>query len=90
MQTKQILGIKFFSGTATEAVQAGLRGGLVVVPSAPVLVGIEKDPALRAGVLGADLAITDSGLMVLMWWLLKREKLERVSGWSISSCCLSG
>jgi N-acetylglucosaminyldiphosphoundecaprenol N-acetyl-beta-D-mannosaminyltransferase len=51
-----------------------------VVPSAPVLVGIDKDLALRAGVLGADLAITDSGLMVLMWWLLKREKLERVSG----------
>ena len=72
--------MKFFSGSPAEAVEAGLRGGLVVVPSAPVLVGIEKDPALRAGVLGADLAITDSGLMVLMWWLLKREKLERVSG----------
>lgn len=80
MTTKQILGVKFLSGTATEAVEAGLRGGLVVVPSAPVLVGIEKDPALRAGVLGADMAITDSGLMVLLWWLLKCEKLERVSG----------
>lgn len=76
----QILGVNFFSGSPVEAVEESLRGGLVVVPSAPVLVGIEKDPALRAGVLGADLAITDSGLMVLLWWLLKREKLERVSG----------
>lgn len=80
MTKTKILGAHFFGGTAAEAVQAGLRGGLVVVPSAPVLVGIEKDPALRASVLGADLAITDSGLMVLLWWLLKREKLERVSG----------
>lgn len=80
MTTKQILGVKFFSGSPEEAVDAGLRGGLVVVPSAPVLVGIEKDLTLRAAVLGADLAITDSGLMVLMWWLLKGEKLERVSG----------
>jgi UDP-N-acetyl-D-mannosaminuronic acid transferase (WecB/TagA/CpsF family) len=80
MTTKQILGVRFFSGSPTEAVEAGLRGGLVVVPSAPVLVGIEKDLALRAAVLGADLAITDSGLMVLMWRLLNREKLERVSG----------
>jgi hypothetical protein len=53
---------------------------LVVVPSAPVLVDLATKPALRGALLGADLAITDSGLMVLMWWLLKREKLERVSG----------
>lgn len=78
--TKQILGVRFFSGSAAEAVNAGLRGGLVVVPSAPVLVDVASKPALREAVLGADLAIPDSGLMVLLWWLLTREKLERVSG----------
>lgn len=80
MTTRTILGVKFLSGSAPEAVDAGLRGGLVVVPSAPVLVDIADKPVLRTAVLGADLAITDSGLMVLMWWLLTREKLERVSG----------
>ncbi len=57
-----------------------MRGGLVVVPSAPVLVDVASKPALREAVLGADLAIPDSGLMVLLWRLLTREKLERVSG----------
>src|SRR5882757_331204 len=80
MTAKTILGVKFLSGPALEAVDAGLQGGLVVVPSAPVLVDAASKPALRDAVLGADLAITDSGLMVLMWWLMKGEKLERVSG----------
>lgn len=80
MSEKTILGVKFFSGSAEEAVEAGLRGGLVVVPSAPVLVDMTDNRALNEAILKADLAITDSGLMVLMWWLLKREKLERVSG----------
>jgi len=80
MKTRTILGVPFFCGPPAEAVDAGMRGGLVVVPSAPVLVGIETDAALREAVIGADLAITDSGLMVLLWWLLTGEKLERVSG----------
>lgn len=80
MTTTQILGVKFLSGSSVEVVEKGLRGGLVVVPSAPVLVDLATKPALREALFGADLAITDSGLMVLMWRLLKREKLERVSG----------
>lgn len=80
MEAKAIMGIKFLSGSAAEAVAAGLRGGLVVVPSAPVLVDMVERPDLREAMLNADLAITDSGLMVLLWRLLSREKLERVSG----------
>ncbi len=75
-----ILGVRFFKGSPVEAVEEGLRGGLVVVPSAPVMVSIGDKPALRDAVLGADLAITDSGLMVLLWRLLTGEKLVRVSG----------
>ena len=30
--------------------------------------------------LSADLAIADSGLMVLTWRLLRREKIQRISG----------
>ena len=32
---QRILGIRFFVNSAEEAVQIGLRGGLVVVPAAP-------------------------------------------------------
>jgi UDP-N-acetyl-D-mannosaminuronic acid transferase (WecB/TagA/CpsF family) len=79
-QYRQILGIRFFTGSAQEAVAIALRGGLVVVPSAPVLVGAMEDPATRAALLDNDLAITDSGLMILVWSLLRRERIRRVSG----------
>ena len=77
---RQILGVRFFTGTAGEAVRRGLRGGLVVVPSAPALLGVEDDHLYRQAVLDADLVITDSGLMVLVWWLLTGERITRVSG----------
>lgn len=77
---RRILGIRFFAGTPAEAVRIGMRGGLVVVPAAPALVDLETSPAYRDALLNADLAITDSGMMVLLWQLLTRERLERVSG----------
>lgn len=80
MSVVRILGVRFFRGNANEAVEKSLHGGLVVVPSAPVLVDMADRPTLREALLDSDLAITDSGLMVLLWRLLKREKLERVSG----------
>src|SRR3954468_10322918 len=77
---RQILGIRFFTGTAAEAVEIGLRGGLVVVPAAPALVEIEGDKAYREALLDADLVLTDSGFMVLLWNLIKFEKIRRTSG----------
>jgi hypothetical protein len=79
-QTKTILGIRFMTADAAAAVEQGLRGGLVVVPAAPALVDMERNVAYRDALLGADLAITDSGLMVLLWRIFKREKIARVSG----------
>jgi UDP-N-acetyl-D-mannosaminuronic acid transferase (WecB/TagA/CpsF family) len=75
-----ILGITFFSGTADEAVERGLSGGLVVVPSAPVLIELDQSPDQREALLRSDMAITDSGLMIMMWRFLKAERIERVSG----------
>lgn len=77
---RQILGIRFFTGSTEEAVAIALGGGLVVVPSAPVLVGAVDDPATQEALLDSDLAITDSGLMILLWRLLHRERIPRVSG----------
>jgi UDP-N-acetyl-D-mannosaminuronic acid transferase (WecB/TagA/CpsF family) len=77
---RRILGVRFFTGSAEEAVALALRGGLVVVPSAPVLVTAAEDAATQAALVESDLAIADSGLMVLLWRLLKWERIPRVSG----------
>ena len=77
---QQILGVRFFVGSAEEAVQIGLQGGLVVVPAAPALVELQTNEHYREAVFDADLAITDSGLMVLIWRLLTGKKIARVSG----------
>jgi UDP-N-acetyl-D-mannosaminuronic acid transferase (WecB/TagA/CpsF family) len=77
---QQILGVRFFVGSAEGAVQIGLRGGLVVVPAAPAMVELQTNEHYREAVFKADLAITDSGLMVLIWQVLTRKKITRVSG----------
>ena len=77
---QNILGIRFFTGSAEAAVQIALEGGLVVVPSAPVLVELATNPDVREAVFNADLAITDSAFMVLLWQLLTGQKIPRVSG----------
>ena len=77
---RTILGVNFFAGSADVAVQLGLRGGLVVVPSAPVLVAMVRDLETRAALLNSALAITDSGLMVILWNLMRRDDVKRVSG----------
>lgn len=77
---RQILGIRFFTGSPEEAAQIGLQGGLVVVPAAPALVDMEPDQPYREALVNSDLAITDSGFMVLLWSLIRFEKLTRVSG----------
>jgi len=77
---RQILGVRFFVGSAKEAVALGLQGGLVVVPSAPVLLAMVDDEPTAAALLDSDLAITDSGLMVLLWRWMRGEQIPRVSG----------
>lgn len=81
IRTKEILGIKFFDGSAEEAVAYAMRhGGLVVAPAAPSLVALQYDEEYRRAIADADLAIADSGWMVVFWRLLRGEKLRRISG----------
>lgn len=77
---QKILGLEFFDGTVLQAVGRGLEGGLVVVPSAPVLVEIDRNPEQRQALLNADMAIADSGLMTLLWRVLRRGQVTRISG----------
>ncbi len=79
-QYRQILGIRFFIGSAADAVEIGMRGGLVVAPAAPALLELETDPVHRAAITGSALAITDSGLMVTLWKMMTGESITRVSG----------
>ena len=77
----QILGIRFFEGSASSAVEEMSRaGGVVVVPAAPAMVKLRSDEVYRRAMVSADLAIPDSGLMVLLWKILRREALTRISG----------
>ena len=55
----QILGVRFFNGPAKKAVEIGMGGGLVVVPSAPVLLAMVNDSATCQALLNSDLCQTD-------------------------------
>jgi UDP-N-acetyl-D-mannosaminuronic acid transferase (WecB/TagA/CpsF family) len=77
---RQILGVRFYAGDLSGVFSAIASGGLVTAPSAPVLVDLETDPDHRRALEGCDFALTDSAFMVLLWLLLKRERLPRISG----------
>ena len=77
---RKILGIRFFTGELEELLDRTPGAGLIVVPSAPVLVDLDGDPAHRAALLASDFAITDSGFFVMLWWLVRGERLPRISG----------
>lgn len=77
---RSILGIQFFVGGASEAVDIGARGGLVVAPAAPALLDLTENAEYREALVHSDLAITDSGFLVLVWNALTRDDICRVSG----------
>jgi exopolysaccharide biosynthesis WecB/TagA/CpsF family protein len=77
---QQILGINFFRGSAAEAVDRLREGGLLMVPAAPALKNLPSDEEYREALLNADLVITDSAFMVMVWNFLQRDSLKRLSG----------
>src|SRR5262245_33402285 len=79
--TIQILGIRFFNSDVDEAVAfISGRGGILVAPSGTCFARLREDEAYRHAIVAADLTIPDSGLMALLWRLLRREKIQRISG----------
>jgi N-acetylglucosaminyldiphosphoundecaprenol N-acetyl-beta-D-mannosaminyltransferase len=79
---QQILGVRFFVGSVSEIVEKiSQLGGFMVVPAAPALVKLRhEDEQYRRALAEADFAIADSGLMVLLWKILKRQDVTRISG----------
>jgi len=82
---RQILGIRFYVGDLAGLLRLVGQGGLIAVPSAPVLVGLSGDHALRTAIEASDFAITDSGFMIVLWRLFQGERLERISGLKLLS-----
>jgi exopolysaccharide biosynthesis WecB/TagA/CpsF family protein len=79
--TCQILGIQFFNGDVDEAIASlHRRGGFLIAPSGTCFARLREEEMYRRAVLGADVAIADSGLMVVVWRLLQRKKVQRISG----------
>jgi UDP-N-acetyl-D-mannosaminuronic acid transferase (WecB/TagA/CpsF family) len=79
--TCQILGIKFFNGDVDEAVALMVEhGGFLVAPSGTCFKRLREDEPYRQAMRAADLAIADSGLMVVVWRLLHGQKVMRISG----------
>ena len=77
---RKILGVRFYISGLDGLLDLVPDGGLIVVPSAPVMVRLEVDAAHREAVEGADMAITDSAYMVLLWLLFTGERVRRISG----------
>ncbi|HWT66828.1 MAG TPA: WecB/TagA/CpsF family glycosyltransferase [Terracidiphilus sp.] len=78
--TRMILGIQFHAGDVEEAIERMKGGGLLVVPAAPALKEMATNASYRAALLDADVAITDSAFMVMVWNVIERDHLPRVSG----------
>ena len=77
---RRVLGVDFFGGSSKEAVERMKRGGLLVVPSAPALKDLSTNLGYRDALLNADLCITDSAYMIVIWNLLERDTFHRLSG----------
>lgn len=81
MPFQQILGIQFFDGDVDQAIDRMFReGGFLIAPSGTCFARLRRDPVYREAVTHADLAIPDSGAMVLLWRILCRKKITRISG----------
>ena len=80
MKFTYILGIRFFDGTIDELLCNSQDAGLIVVPSAPVLVNMFEDNTTKEALRNADFAIADSGLMVWLWFIRKGKWINRISG----------
>jgi len=77
---RQILGIRFYSGDVDGALDRMRNGGLLVVPAAPALKDLAVNASYREALINADVAITDSAFMVMVWNVLERDSLRRLSG----------
>lgn len=76
-----ILGIDFFNKSIDNCYNhLKDKGGLLTVPSGPGLASIPNDSVYYHSLLNSDLVIADSGYMALIWNLISKNKVNRISG----------
>ncbi|MFN3382487.1 MAG: WecB/TagA/CpsF family glycosyltransferase [Runella zeae] len=81
MKTINILGIAFWDYSVESCYEhLNQKGGLMMAPSGPGLGSIAREKEYYESVQQADVAIPDSGYMVLLWNLFRRPKIKRLSG----------
>jgi len=86
----RVLGISFFNGTAGQAVEhLKGTGGLAVMPASPALIKLNYDTEYRLALQKADLALADSGLLVLLWRLVSGRRLRKISGITYLKCLVA-
>ncbi len=80
-QSVRILGIRFFAGPVPAAVESMQRsGGFLIAPSGTCFARLRVDQDYRDAVTNADLALADSGAMVLLSRLIVGRPPTRISG----------
>jgi len=80
--TETILGLRFFNGDVDEVIDLiSGKGGFLVAPSGACFARLTRDKAYREAMINADLAIPDSGAMVLLWKVFRGRTVKRISGW---------
>lgn len=72
--------IKVFDVFITDKPRASVKSQLVVVPSGPGLSEIDRNAKYYLALQQADIALPDSGLMVLLIRLFTGKKIEKLSG----------
>ncbi len=77
---RKILGVRFYTSDLEGLLDRVPGGGLIVVPSAPVMAKLASDAAHRRALEGADFAVTDSSYMVFLWLLKSGERVIRITG----------
>lgn len=81
--TVPILGVRFFTGSLAAASDRIAAGGLLTAPAAPGLaVDLVESAAYRRALQASEVVLTDSGLLVTLWWLRTGRRLPRHSGLS--------
>ena len=76
----RLLSILFITGGYKAAFSQLNKGSFMVVPSGPGLATIDKDLKYYESLKGADFAIPDSGLMIILARLFFGLKINKLSG----------
>jgi exopolysaccharide biosynthesis WecB/TagA/CpsF family protein len=78
---EQVLGVRFFNGTANKALDYFMQvGGYMVAPVSPGLIKLKYDKEYRRALQEADVVLADSAFLVILWRLATGRVLSKISG----------